>query len=479
MFLAVSPAATATLRHSSLNGMYTTTGITIGAIGQVQGSINWTQRHPPTWSLLGVSRDALMIGMMQIGAILGAIIAGTIADKFGRKISCAISGLCQAFGGLICLVDFFIPAASRGTGNTMLGYTLPFIMYFIGRFVAGVGVGMACHSVPMIVAELSPEHLRGPFDGAFQLFVCLGITTSFVLNLIILTLGEDVTNWWGSTGFLMPLGMPAISGMLMALTVYFFCPESPKWLLTNTTEGGGGSAAARSALGKCRWGSDESTDAEYHRMVQAKRREEIESEGEEVGWLDLFSVGYFKIVAIAFGICWLQVFIGIDIMTTYNVPVFVNLGFTPKTANITTVVVGVVMLIAVIPSLFLVEVLGRKTLLIWGSIGHIVAIGGAGACALGVQLSCKGYPGDPSDVATYGIMDHWCEGNTTLPVLKWVGLVCCMGWVIAFALSWGPVAWVVPSEMLPAAVRSKALTLCVLGNWVSDYIVVASFPALM
>jgi MFS family permease len=226
MFLAVSPAATATLRHSSLNGMYTTTGITIGAIGQVQGSINWTHRHPPTWSLLGVSRDALMIGMMQIGAILGAIIAGTIADKFGRKISCAISGLCQAFGGLICLVDFFIPKASRDT--TMLGYTLPFIMYFIGRFVAGVGVGMACHSVPMIVAELSPEHLRGPFDGAFQLFVCLGITTSFVLNLIILTLGEDVTNWWGSTGFLMPLGMPAISGMLMALTVYFFCPESPK-----------------------------------------------------------------------------------------------------------------------------------------------------------------------------------------------------------------------------------------------------------
>jgi SP family sugar:H+ symporter-like MFS transporter len=444
-------------------------GVTIGAIGQVQNSPNWGVRHPSTES----ARDALLMAMMQVGAIGGAIGAGVVADRFGRKASCVLAGFLQAIGGAVCLVDFCIPAAAR-SGGAAWATDVPFVCYYFGRLVGGVGVGAACHSVPMLVAELSPERLRGPFDSAFQLFVCAGIVVSFVANLCALSLGADLASWWGTRGFLLPLGLPALSGAAMCVIVQTVVPESPKWLLARAQPD-----AARAALGRVRWGGGAAADAEFEHMRSVERRAASASAGESAGWCDLCSVGYRRVVALAFAVCWLQVFIGIDILTTYNVPVFVSLGWAPSTANLTTVVVGAVMLVAVVPSLALVEILGRRTLLIGGSVLNAAAIGGASAVAYAVRATCPGFPGAVSNATTYGVVDAWCPGNTRVPALKWVGLFCCVAWVVAFSLSWGPVAWVVPSETLPAAVRSKALTLCVLGNWVADYIVVVSFPALM
>ena len=313
--------------------------------------------------------------------------------------------------------------------------------------------------------------MRGSFGSAFQHFVSVGVVGSMILNFLVLGFGSP---WALSRGFLLCFATPALAGALQAVTVWKLSPESPKWLLKM-----GRRSAARAALQRVRWNTSfEELDAELHAMEGNEGNEDETVEAAATGtattpagkavtkvtkacsaesakttlaeWCALFSPRYRRPVMIAFVICWFQVAIPIDAMTQFNVPIFLKMGFTPTAANATTVLVALALLIAVLPALCLVEIVGRKTLLLCGSVGNILSIGGAAAV-----------------IALYAV---WPS-----PFLTVVGAICCVVWVSTFSLSWGPIAWVVPPEILPATVRSKALTLCVLGNWLADWFVVITF----
>jgi len=273
--------------------------------------------------------EGFATGSLALGAILGCIVAGTVAEKYGRK------------PGLMSAAAIFTISC--------LGMAFaPFRDFFIGaRFCAGIGVGMASMLSPMYIAEVSPAHLRGRMVAINQLTIVLGILITNLVNYTLRNSGEEAWRWMFGLGVI-PSGLFLIGGLLL--------PESPRWLIK-----AGLSDKASTVLHKI--GGDS-----FVTESLASIRKSLEG-GPTVSYKSVFKKGVLPAVSVGIVLAVFQQFCGINVVFNYTPKIFASIGASPDDQLLQTVFIGMVNLVFTFIAMGLVDRLGRKPLMLIGSGG--------------------------------------------------------------------------------------------------------------
>jgi SP family xylose:H+ symportor-like MFS transporter len=356
------------------------------------------------------------------GCIIGAGIAGWVGQRLGRK------------GGLLLAAALFLVSAI-GSAYPELGFgaigsmgpkaLTPFICY---RIVCGMGIGIASMLSPLYIAEIAPSAIRGRLVSFNQLSIVVGILLVYFVNWMIAAQGDDA--WVKSTGWRLMLASEALPAALF-LVLLLRVPDTPRWLVMR-----GRSDAARQILDRLEGSAAASVTVAD---IEASLKVRTEHPG-------LFAFGSLVIVA---GIL-LSVFqqlVGINAVMYYAPLMFRNMGATTDTALLQTIIVGLANLIFTFVAILTVDRLGRKPLLIIGALVMAVAMLTLGflfqAHAVGVGA-----------------------------------LVAVVVYIAGFALSWGPVVWVLLSEMFPNAIKNRAMAIAVAAQWIANLFVSWSFKVI-
>jgi len=364
-----------------------------------------------------------------LGAALGAWYAGRIADRLGRPRAMQLAGVVFLLSAIFTAIPF-----------ALWEFTL-------WRFVGGIGTGLASVIAPMYIAEVAPAHLRGRLGSLQQMAIVLGIfaatLTSYVLAHIA---GSAESDLWGLTAWqwmFLSGAFPSALYIWMATLI----PNSPRWLVMV-----GRDSEAPAIISEL----DPTLDPDLE--VAAIR----ESLGTRQGTLrDLLGpfLGLRKIVWIGIAASVLQQFVGINVIFYYSSTLWQSVGFGESQSLLISVISSTTNIVATIVAIALIDRVGRKPLLMAGSIGMSI-----GLLTLAIIFANAGVD---------------ANGNPALEGLEGpVALVAANVFVFFFGLSWGPVVWVLLGEMFPNSIRAVALSVAAAAQWIANFIVSTTFPAL-
>lgn len=344
-----------------------------------------------------------------IGCMLGCIIAGPASSRFGRKKT-------LIFTALIFLVS--------SLGCALTGHYSVFVTY---RIIAGIAIGAASMLAPIYIAELSPPKHRGKLVSLNLFAIFLGQSTAFYSNFFLRNVGGD-NNWrW-------MLGVMAVPSFLLFIFL-LFVPESPRWLVDKNHND-----LAISVLTRIN-GSAEAT-REFNEIKETIHA----SKGRLV---ELLQRGMFRILMIGILLAVFQQVTGINVVMYYAPSIFESAGFGKDSALLQTALMGMVNLTFAVVSMFFVDKMGRKPLMIIGSIGMSIAM---------------------TLLALTFITGH---------ARGYFVLICIMGYLAAFGFSLGPVVFVLISEIFPNRLRSYAVAIATFALWGANFIVSLTFPSLL
>lgn len=370
-----------------------------------------------------------------IGCIVGSGISGLFAGKFGRKRSLVFAGIC-----------FFISAwGSMNPESYLLPYGKPswnlLVVFNLYRILGGIGVGMASAICPMYIGEIAPSNIRGMLVSFNQFAIIFGQLVVYFVNFLILgdhtnpvitSIGQGFSQvvsgdpWTISTGWRYMFGSECVPAGLFTILICFV-PETPRYLVLTGQDGKAlriltrinGSEVALQTLNDIKNTMTEKTEK-------------------------LFSFG-FMCVFVGIMLSVFQQTVGINAVLYYAPRIFTDMGMANPMMQ--TVIMGVVNITFTLVAVFTVEKLGRKPLLISGSIG--MAIG-----AFGVALTF---------------------GNDSLST---VTMLSIMVYSASFMFSWGPICWVYMAELFPNTIRSSATAIAVAFQWIFNFIVSSTFVPL-
>jgi MFS transporter, SP family, xylose:H+ symportor len=354
-----------------------------------------------------------VIASALIGCIIGGAMAGFISKSVGRK-----KGL------VIAAVAFFLSAigAWKPEALNIFG-TLPVYSFFFYRIIGGIGVGIASMISPMYIAEIAPASIRGKLISWNQFAIIFGMLIIYFVNYFIAKQGNE--QWLISEGWRWMFFSGAIPAGLF-LILLFFVPETPRFLVMK--------------------GHDEKALKVLNRISGSDNGQEILKEIKETiheksaPWL---SFGFFVIfVGILLSV--FQQFVGINVVLYYAGNIFRNMGASTDSSLLQTIIVGIVNLTFTVVAIMTVDKFGRKPLMIIGALGM-----GVSMLALGVAFFTHN------------------EGMAAL--------VCMLMYVGFFAMSWGPVTWVLLAEIFPNSIRG-AMSIAVAAQWVANWLVSFTFP---
>lgn len=371
-----------------------------------------------------------------LGCIIGSAISGYFASRLGRKPTLIFAGilfLVSAIGSYYPEFFFF----SYGVPSLEL-----LVAFNIYRIIGGIGVGLASAICPMYIAEVAPSNLRGTLVSWNQFAIIFGQLVVYFVNFLILgehtnpiieKIGETVyqvhpssDSWTIQSGWRYMFGSEAIVAAIFSILVCFV-PESPRYLaLTGNDE------KALCVLTKIN-----GTDTARKILTAIKNSVDVKSE-------KLFSYG-MMVIFVGVMLSVFQQAVGINAVLYYAPRIFDSMGM--GNPMVQTVIMGVVNIIFTLVAVFSVEKIGRKPLLIWGSLG--MAVGAAG-------------------VALSNIM----------PVSPIIPVVSIMIYSASFMFSWGPICWVLISEIFPNTIRSAAVAIAVAFQWIFNFIVSSTFVPL-
>lgn len=371
-----------------------------------------------------------------LGCIIGSAVSGFVASRFGRKPSLIFAGilfLVSALGSYYPEFFFFT------YGEPSVELLVAFNIY---RVIGGVGVGLASAICPMYIAEIAPSNLRGTLVSWNQFAIIFGQLVVYFVNFMILgehtnpiieKVGETLYSvhpssdmWTIQTGWRYMFGSEAIVAAIFTILVCFV-PESPRYL---ALIGKDNKALAILSRINGRKVATEILDA-------IKSTVEVKTE-------KLFSFG-IMVIFVGVMLSVFQQAVGINAVLYYAPRIFDSMGM--GNPMVQTVIMGIVNIAFTLVAVFTVERLGRKPLLIWGSLG--MAIG-----AIGVALS-----------NIYSV-------SPLLPVIS------IMVYSASFMFSWGPICWVLISEIFPNTIRSAAVAIAVAFQWIFNFIVSSTFVPL-
>ncbi|MBO6238404.1 MAG: sugar porter family MFS transporter, partial [Bacteroidales bacterium] len=354
------------------------------------------------------------------GCVLGALISGRMASFFGRKKSLFVAGILfflSALGSYNPEFLFF----EKGVATKSL-----LVAFNFYRILGGVGVGLASALCPMYIAEVAPANRRGRLVSWNQFAIIFGqLVVYFVNFLIIRSHANDpaVTEWTNQVGWRLMFVSECVPAGLFALLI-LLVPETPRYLALH-----GYDEKALTVLANINGEEKARRILANIKATKADKKEKLFA----YGWMVIF-IG-----------CMLRVFqqiIGINAVLYFAPRIFESMGVSDN--MLFTVIMGIINITFTLVAVFTVEKLGRKPLLITGSIG--MAIG-----ALGVALS----------------------NVVTLPAI--VPVVCIMIYSASFMFSWGPICWVYIAELFPNTIRSRATALAVAFQWIFNFIVSSTF----
>lgn len=361
------------------------------------------------------SLTPVQTGWAISSALVGCLGGALLADYFSTRFGRKWSMIIAAIFFLVCSAGTALPENFTS-----------FILY---RIVGGIGVGIASMVVPMYIAEIAPAGKRGALVAYNQLAIVIGIVVVYFVNYFIALQGDD--NWNLNHGWRWMFGSEAIPSVLY-LALLFFIPESPRWLLMR-----GKAVKAQSVLER------------FNGREEGKKiLEEISNslgKNETAGWKLLLTPSFRLALLVGIGLSVFQQVTGINAILYYAPEIFKSFGSDTNASLLETSMLGVVNLIFTIVSISLVDRTGRKPLLIAGSMGMFIALAVVGIAAY------------------YQVINTWL-----LPFL--------LLFMASFSISWGPVVWVLLSEIFPNRVRSIALSIAVFVQWAANFLVSQTFP---
>lgn len=361
-----------------------------------------------------------------IGCVIGGAISGFMASRLGRKRSL-----------IAAAVMFFISAVgSWGPESGILPYGQPsmtlLVVFNLYRILGGIGVGLASAVCPMYIAEISPAKIRGTLVSCNQFAIIFGMLVVYFVNYMI-------RNSLGDTAQAIQTAMTAVGWRRMFLSEAFpagtFCllvmlvPETPRFLALkgrdekafSILERINGTSAARAILD------------EIKSTVHEKREK-------------IFTYGV-AVIVIGVLLSFFQQAVGINVVLYYAPRIFENMGASGDASMMQTVVMGIVNIIFTVVAIFTVDKVGRKPLLIIGSVGMMVGMAALAALSFSDSIGIA-------------------------------ALIFIIIYTASFMMSWGPICWVLISEIFPNTIRSQAVAIAVAAQWISNFLVSATFPSL-
>lgn len=363
------------------------------------------------FTLSSFALEVIVSGVL-VGAAIGALGGGRLADLYGRRRLLIATAVIFALGAIICA------AASSPT------------VLIIGRIIVGLGIGLSSGTVPVYISEVSPPAARGWTVSIFQLAITVGILLAYVVDYAFAAI----------QGWRWMLGLAVVPAAIFAIGMILL-PESPRWLVKN-----GHREEARKVLGRIR--TPAGADAEL------KDIEASIQHSEERGRLsDLLNPSLRAALVVGIGLAILQQITGINTVI-YYAPLIIQSAGIPSASGaiLATAGIGVVNVLMTIVSMWLIDRAGRRPLLLTGIAGMVVTL-----FALGYAFHAPMHGGSLATVA----------------------VICMMLYVASFAISLGPIFWLLIAEIYPTTVRSSAEGLSATFNWGSNLLVSLTFLTLL
>ena len=350
-------------------------------------------------------QEGLATATLAIGCIAGCLLAGSISDRLGRK-----KGLMVA--AFIFLISSLAMAFSQSS-----------VLFITARFVAGIGVGMASVLSPMYIAEIAPSHVRGRMVAINQLTIVIGIFITNFVNYQLRNEGMDAWRWM--------VGLGAIPSALFFIGVIWL-PESPRWLVKS----GHDEKAIKilSKIGGDRYAT--ATIAAIRNSLTGSRR---------ISYAAVFDRAVLPAVIVGIGLAVFQQFCGINVVFNYTAKIFESIGFSQDDQLKQMVFIGLVNLACTLIAMWQVDKLGRKPLMLFGSLGLMLL---------------------------YIISAILLKKES--PMASW-SLLAAIG---VYAMTLAPVTWVLISEIFPNSVRGVATSVAVIALWLAYAILTFTFPIL-
>jgi MFS transporter, SP family, sugar:H+ symporter len=365
-----------------------------------------------------------------MGAAVGAVLAGRIADRTGRLAMMKLAA-----------VLFFVCGLGAGLASSIW-------MFIIFHTIGGIGIGLSSVAAPAYIAEISPPRFRGRLGSLQQLAIVCGIFGALALTWLPFHLagGSGKPLWLGLAAWRWTY-LSELAPALLYFGLLFAIPESPRYLVAKQQL-----SQARRVLSAVLGASD--VEPTISRIGDTLEQEKPQS------WRDLRKPtgGLYGIVWVGLGLAVFQQFVGINVIFSYSDLLWEAVGFGEKSSfTIALVTTGVNVLITLV-AIALIDRLGRRPLLLAGSAGMSVTL----ATMTVVFAGASTVNGQPQLDGAAGV----------------IALVAADLFVVAFAVSWGPVLWVLLGEMFPNRIRSAALGLASGVQWMANWTIAVTFPAL-
>jgi sugar porter (SP) family MFS transporter len=371
----------------------------------------------------------ISVSSALLGSALGAFVGGRLADRLGRIRTMVVAS-----------VLFTVSTLGSGLAFGLLDFS-------VWRLLGGIAVGIASVIAPAYIAEISPAHLRGRLGSLQQLAIVVGIFAALLVDYGIATAAGSAENpFWLGLGawrwmFLSELPVAILYGV-GALMI----PESPRYLVAKHRDDKA-RAVLRSIIGR---GAAEKV-VEIRESLSAEKSTGAPSLRGRFGLL--------PIVWIGIGLSAFQQFVGINVIFYYSSVLWQAVGFSEKNSLLITVITSVTNIVTTFIAIATVDRFGRKPLLIIGSVGMALTLGTMAYVFGTAGVDASGNP-----------VLHGAAGP--------IALVAANLYVFCFGLSWGPVVWVLLGEMFNNRIRGYALAIAGSVQWIANFVVSSTFPAL-
>lgn len=384
--------------------------------GYDTGVINGSQYFFSQYFDLDAGMKGWVVGSALIGCFVGAVVAGPLSKGIGRKYSLIISSILFSLSAWGSGLPEFLPQSVS--------------LLVVFRIIGGLGIGIASMNAPTYIAEIAPAKIRGTLVSYYQLAIVIGFFVVFLVTYMIgqsATVEENIqTGWrWMFWSELIP--------STLFLILLFFVPKSPRWLAMK-----GLKENAVNVLTRIH--GVEIAKVEINEIEKSIQRDKNKVK------LSLFAKGVFSIIVIGTILSVLQQFTGINAVLYYGADIFEQaLGFGKEDVLQQQVLLAAINLVFTFVAMATVDKFGRKPLIFIGSFGML-----AGFLLLGGTLM-----------------------TGSVGILSLIGVLL---FIASFAMSMGPVVWVILSEMFPNNIRSAAMSIAVSAQWAANYVVTQTFP---
>ncbi|MBK9389729.1 MAG: sugar porter family MFS transporter [Bacteroidetes bacterium] len=392
--------------------------------------ISGTVDHVKTQFSLDDMMTGWYVGCALAGSIAGVVFAGSLSDKYGRKVVLFISAFLFSISGIGCMI-----AADE-------------VQLVIARILGGVGIGVASVISPMYIAEISIPRFRGRLVSMYQLAITVGFLGAYLANYGLLNYSETLIAKGATAGLYNKifateawrgmLGMEAVPAVVF-LAVLFFIPESPRWLIVK------GKEASASVILQKIYGKEQAA-------VEIANVKNLITQETDTNWRMLLQPGFRLALFIGVALAMLGQLMGVNAVLYYGPTIFKESGLSSGDSLFYQVMVGLVNMLTTVLALIIIDKVGRKQLVYWGVSGMIAAL-----LLIGFYFSM----------------------GTELHLSQVYLLVFFLFYIFACAISICAVIFVLLSEMYPVKVRGAAMSIAGLSLWIGTYLIGQLTPVML